>query len=307
MPHTFVVTGATSFLGARLAGQLLAEGNKVYAVCRNNGKADTVLGRHERLLVVTASLDDYPTLAPAIGHADVFVHLAWEGTGHQGRNANDIQQANIQHADEAMQLARQLGCQLFVMAGSQAEYGTQLQRIDEQTACQPFSEYGKAKLEVCRRGFAFAEQQGMKYMHLRIFSLYGEGDHEWTLVMSSISRMLRNEPMPLSPCTQQWNFLYVGDAVRQIDLLCLHALERSDFQHEIYNIASDDTRPLRSFVEDIKRLTRSDSELQFGAITPQQTVSLTPDMSKVRDAIHFVSQAPFDDIISKIIHSQQAT
>ena len=98
MPHTFVVTGATSFLGARLAGQLLAEGNKVYAVCRNNGKADTVLGRHERLLVVTASLDDYPTLAPAIGHADVFVHLAWEGTGHQGRNANDIQQANIQHA-----------------------------------------------------------------------------------------------------------------------------------------------------------------------------------------------------------------
>jgi 2-succinyl-5-enolpyruvyl-6-hydroxy-3-cyclohexene-1-carboxylate synthase len=101
--------------------------------------------------------------------------------------------------------------------------------------------------------------------------------------------------------------LYVGDAVRQIDLLCLHALERSDFQHEIYNIASDDTRPLRSFVEDIKRLTRSDSELQFGAITPQQTVSLNPDMSKVRDAIHFVSQAPFDDIISKIIHSQQAT
>ena len=303
MPNTYIITGATSFIGSWLTRQLLSNGHQVVAVCRNKEKAETMLGRRANLRVTEATLDHYDQMSETISSADIFIHLAWEGTSHQGRNISDVQQANIRHSVEAMHVAAKLGCRLFVMAGSQAEYGTCLERITEETPCHPFSEYGKAKLEVCRQGFPLAEQLGMKYLHLRIFSLYGEGDHPWTMVMSSIDHMLKNEPVPLSACTQQWNFLYVGDAAQQISLLCQYALQTDSFRHEIFNIASDDTRQLRRFVEAIYQEAHSSSELQFGAVPQQNIVSLNPDTSKLRNAIHFVSSADFNNTIQSIIHS----
>jgi nucleoside-diphosphate-sugar epimerase len=217
----------------------------------------------------------------------------------------EVQLANIQHSKDALQQAVLMGCQLFVEAGSQAEYGTQLDTITETTTCEPFSEYGKAKLEVFRHGFDVAEQTGIKYLHLRIFSLFGEDDHPWTLVMSSIDKMLKNEPINLSSCTQNWNFLYIADAVRQIIMLCQYALQHRDFRHEVFNIASEDTRCLRDFVEEMYRLTHSQSELHYGANPQQNTVSLQPDVTKLRDAIGFVSSTTFEDVIKRIIYTYQ--
>ncbi|MBR1504823.1 MAG: NAD(P)-dependent oxidoreductase [Prevotella sp.] len=305
MPQTYVITGATSFIGKRLTAQLLADGQQVCAVCRDEATARQKLGDSKGLTVVEAQLEDYDRLSERIPHADVFIHLAWEGTGHDGRNMTEVQQSNIRHSHEAMQQAVSMGCQLFVEAGSQAEYGTQLQTITEDTPCQPFSEYGKAKLDVCRQGFAMAERLSIKYLHLRIFSLFGEDDHPWTLVMSCVDRMLRNESIALSACTQNWNFLYVADAARQISLLCQYALQHDEFRHEVFNIASEDTRQLREFVEEMHRLTRSHSVLQYGAIPQQHIVSLQPDISKLRNAIGFVSSVDFKTVINKIIHTHQ--
>jgi nucleoside-diphosphate-sugar epimerase len=229
--------------------------------------------------------------------------LAWAGTGHDGRDVTLVQQENIAYTLDAMCAAAKMGCKLFVMAGSQAEYGSTTKPQNEEMDCEPFSEYGKAKLAVCHHGFEVAKQQGIKYLHLRIFSLFGEDDHPWTLVMSCIDRMLKNEPIALSSCTQNWNFLYIADAVRQISLLCQYALRRDDFRHEVFNIASDDTRQLRDFVEEMYRLTGSSSQLQYGANPQQNVVSLQPDTSKLRQAIHFVSSYTFEQVIQKIIHS----
>lgn len=301
----YTITGATSFIGNRLIHQLLADGQQVYAVCRNKAKAQQLLGADERLTIVEAHLEEYGQLARKIQHTDVFIHLAWEGTGHGGRDMIEVQRSNILHSHEALQQSLLMGCQLFVEAGSQAEYGTQLDTITEQTPCQPFSEYGKAKLEVCRHGFEVAEKENIKYLHLRIFSLYGEDDHPWTLVMSCVNKMLRNEPIALSSCTQNWNFLYIADAVKQISLLCQYALQQSDFRHEIFNIASEDTRQLRDFVEEIYRLTKSKSSLQYGANPQQNVVSLQPDVSKLRHAIGFVQSISFENVINKIIQTHQ--
>ena len=301
MPQTYVITGATSFIGKRLTAQLLADGQQVCAVCRDEATARQKLGDSKGLTVVEAQLEDYGRLSERIPHADVFIHLAWEGTGHDGRNMTEVQQSNIRHSHEAMQQAVSMGCRLFVEAGSQAEYGTQLQTITEETPCLPFSEYGKAKLGVCRQGFAMAEQQSIKYLHLRIFSLFGEDDHPWTLVMSCVDRMLRNESIALSACTQNWNFLYVADAAKQITRLCQYALTNDAYRHEIYNIASEDTRPLREFVEEMHTLTHSQSELHYGAVQPIHTVSLQPDMSKTKHVAGFIGSHGFEDIVKRIM------
>lgn len=295
----YVITGATSFIGLELMGYLLAQHHQVVAVCRPNSKGLSNIPTNAE--VVLTEMAEYGNLHKDINHADVFVNLAWGGTGHDGRNVQEVQKENVTCTVAAMFAADKMGCKVFVEAGSQAEYGTVLDKITEETPCHPFSEYGKAKLEVKNRLFDLSEQLGVKYIHLRIFSLFGENDHPWTLVMSCIDKMLRNEPIDLSPCTQNWNFLYVNDAVRQIAGLCDYAFNSSDYIHEVFNIASKDTRVLKEFVEDMYSLTQSKSELKFGAITPTNIVSLDPNVSKTEAATGFITEHSFEDIINIII------
>jgi nucleoside-diphosphate-sugar epimerase len=295
----YIVTGATSFLGLELIDYLLREGHEVVAVCRPQSSALTNIPLGVE--VVLADMSEYGGLYRDVPEADVWVNLAWEGTGHDGRNQEELQQANVVNTIAAMFGADKMGCRLFVEAGSQAEYGTVLTPISEATPCNPFSAYGKAKLEVCRRLSELSAELGIKYLHLRIFSLYGETDHPWTLVMSSLDKMLRNEAIDLSPCTQQWNFLYVKDATRQVVTLCDYALSRQDFRSEVFNIASDDSRPLKEFVERMKELAGSKSPLNYGAITPQNVVSLLPDMTKTRNVVGTLSEYSFDNVITSIL------
>lgn len=295
----FVITGATSFIGLELVDFLISQHHQVVAVCRPSSKGLSKIPYGVE--IVLAEMPEYGNLYQDIEHADVFVNLAWGGTGHDGRNVHDVQKENVINTIAAMFAADKMGCKVFVESGSQAEYGTVLEKITEETPCHPFSEYGKAKLEVQNRLFELSEQLGMKYIHLRIFSLFGENDHPWTLVMSCINKMLLNDSVDLSPCTQNWNFLYVKDAVRQIAGLCNYAVNSAEFQHEVFNIASKDTRMLRDFVMEMYMLTKSKSELKFGAITPANVVSLDPDVSKTEVATGFISEHSFEDIINIII------
>ena len=86
-----------------------------------------------------------------------------------------------------------------------------------------------------------------------------------------------------------------------ITILCENAVDNISFKHEVYNIASDDTRQLKEFVERIKFLTGSSSILNYGANIPYNYVSLQPNMRKTIDAIGFTEFHNFDDVICRIV------
>ncbi len=297
----FVITGATSFIGLELIHLLLLQGHSVVAVCR--GESQKLSAIPSGVTIVIADMSEYGDLQHFIERADIFINLAWGGTGHDDRNTVDIQKNNIIYTTAAIFAAVKMDCKLFVEAGSQAEYGSTLIPQREADECQPFSEYGKAKLKVKNVGFELSEQLGLKYIHLRIFSMFGENDHPWTLVMSAIRKMVHNEPIDLSSCTQNWNFVYAKDAVRMIMNLCVNAVNSSSFKHEVYNIASNDTRPLKDFVEEMKLLSKSESILHYGAIKPQNLVSLQPNMSKTLNASGFYEFHDFSEVITHIINN----
>lgn len=297
----YVITGASGFIGIELCKYLLANGDTVYAVCRKESGGIANLPHHENMHLVWADLDHISRIPDTVDHADVFIHLAWQGTISGGRFNADIQRSNIDNALIAMSVANRLGCRVFVESGSQAEYGTVTDRIHETSPCNPFSDYGKAKLEVWNKGKVKCEEMGMSYIHLRIFSLFGENDHPYTLVMSLIDKLLRNEPsIDLSSCEQSWNYVYSADACRIIQGLSEYAYSCGRSIHEVYNVASDDTRKLKEFVERIKVLTGSESFLNYGAVTPANLVTLNPDISKVRKVVD-LDFTPFDTVIRRII------
>jgi nucleoside-diphosphate-sugar epimerase len=299
----YIITGGSSFIGIALSKLLISLGHRVVVVCRKTSKFIENIPQSDLLEVVYYNdMSDIKTISQSITGGDVFIHLAWKGTNHEGRHDAQLQEENIRYSIEAIHAAKEMGCKLFLDAGSQAEYGYTTDYITEESVCLPQNEYGKSKLKFGRLAAELCGELKLKYIHLRIMSVYGETDHSWTLVMNTVRKMLRDEDVLLSDCTQKWNFVYIGDAVKQIYLLCEHALNNSDFTSEIYHIASHDTRVLKDFVLEMYELTNSSSNLLFGAYNPPNIVSLNPSVAKTEKTTGgFISEYTFAEIVRKII------
>jgi hypothetical protein len=139
-----------------------------------------------------------------------------------------------------------------------------------------------------------AEQENpMKFLDLRIFSVYGVGDHETTLVHTLVQAVLAGQSMDLSPCSQMWNFMEARDLARAIAFLL-----EGGFRSGTYDLCSQDSRLLKDYVLEIeslgkaflekkegKTLSTSSSLLRFGerASNAEGPVDLKPSIKDLYD------------------------
>ena len=268
-----IVTGASSFLGRAAVKVLREHGHEVTPF------------RH-------SFNEEPPETVPAA--ADIWLHFAWAGVGSAGRSDPGVQQYNLEMSLDAMSKAIEMGCRKFIFAGSQAEYGHAQDGSCklEDGPVDPVSAYGQAKLMFSRYAAGMAEQNNaspeckrpLRYVHLRIFSVYGPGDHDHSLIPTLLGRIRAGEAMDLGPCSQQWNYLYIDDAAEAIALMC------EKFTSGTYNIGSRDIRPLREYVEEAARIAAGYSEeqdlsglLHFGARADnaEGPADLSPDVTKL--------------------------
>ena len=305
-----VVTGATSFIGRAVVEELLEKRHQVFAAVRPDSAGRGELEAMQRetggqLTVLPVDLSACGTLDrhPALeGRADLWLHLGWEGSGSANRTNPEIQARNIGYALEALGAAARLGCTRFLFSGSQAEYGIADGLMREDSPCHPVSEYGKDKLEVCRRVGERAAELGITYLHARIFSVYGPGDHPWSLVSSCVDTFLKGGHMEFGACTQLWNYLYIKDAVRAITGLLL-----AKSPSGVYNVAGNDTRPLREFIGEIHRLCGGRGTFEYGKRPPnaEGVVSLNPDTGKLYRTANFQPRISFEEGIREMIANHE--
>ena len=212
---------------------------------------------------------------------DAWIHFAWDGVGSAGRSDTNIQIENIQNAKKAYLYAKLLGARKFLFAGSQAEYGRGNHRVP-----LPVSPYGKAKLSFGR----WATEQSllseiyddapMQFIHMRIYSVYGSGDHETSLVNTVLRAALRHEAITLGPCEQRWNYLEVHDLARAIRIL----LSSEETRTGIYDIAGSDSRMLKKYVIAMNAIAGDGAELRFGtrANNAEGAANMSPEILKLQ-------------------------
>lgn len=273
-----VITGATSFIGLNLIEQI-ANTYNIFAIVRKDSPKKNLLLKYDNVKIIELNMDCFSEISKLIGtKCDIFYHLAWDGTRGALRNDEELQKRNVEFSKMALSSAYEIGCKTFVTAGSQAEYGIQDELTKEEAKCKPNTAYGQAKYEFYLYAKDFCEKNDIRFFEPRIFSTYGIGDYEKTLVMSALDKMTKNEPLELSVCTQLWNFLYIKDVVAAIKMLT-----ELDIQGGAYNIASDDTRPLKEFIYDMHDVLHSQSVLEFKE-NPDGTVpaGINPDISKIK-------------------------
>ena len=262
-----VMTGATGFIGSHVAKRFLEAGAEVYCLVRPESQKTDCLPVHEHLHRIPAQMDQAVECVPQIGHADAFLHFAWRGVNRQEIDSPAVQKLNIDGSLRCMEAAGLLGCQVFMDAGSRVEYGiTADGTMEESMDCHPVNEYEQAK-QLCR-------ELQLTYYHLRFFSVYGKGDHPWSIISTLTRELPEGKTVSLSACRHRWNFMDIEDASRAVVELYRYSDSHRGECHAV-NVASEDTRVLRDFVEEIHSLCGGNGNLEYGSFVQAKEGALS--------------------------------
>jgi len=294
-----IVTGPTGAMSSALCLFLAQQGIEVYAVCRPGSKRLSNIPNHPKVRVVYCDLRDLAKLRELISSgADAFFHLGWQSNIGDGKNDMPSQICNIQYTIDAVRIAKELGCSVFIGAGSQAEYGRSDSILTPKTPCFPENGYGMAKLCAGHMSRIEAEKIGIDHIWMRILSVYGPGDVSTTLVSSMILQLLNRKKPALTAGEQIWDFIYSEDAAQALYLAAKHGVSGS-----IYPLGCGKSQPLRSYIETIRDAIDPTLPLGFGEIPygPQQVMHLEVDISALNRDTGFVPKTDFKDGIQKTI------
>lgn len=300
MNRNIIITGAGGFVGKYLLQALLKEGDFVYSVVRNKSSLDfNGLLECDRHFIIESSLEDLSVDKFPQRKYDCFFHLAWHGVNRDEIDSQPIHEQNFLNAEKCLKICDMLGCRCFLDVGSRAEYGMTTGKYDELLECNPSNEYGRQKYRFYQYAYQYCAEMEIDYIHYRIFSVIGKEDHPWSLISSACRHLTNGEPMYMGACEQLWNFMDVRDAVDAM-LAVLEAIPRFSLgDNRIINIAGYDTRILRSFIEEIRIMTKSSGQLFFDKNIRSENV--VPDISKLAALTGFKAKYLFADTIKTIL------
>ena len=266
-----LISGITSFLGINTGKALLKKGHEVYGILRpesrnkerlkgekgiqllslnmesfllwekeNAGEAKSNITRDSHAIAKGISL---PSLAEL--HFDVVLHFAWDGVGSLGRSDVATQEKNLAMSKAFFSWAKAHGVKRFFFAGSQAEMGRGTREEP-----LPASPYGEKKLDFSEYGLK--NHGDMEFINLRIYSIYGKGDHERSLVKTLVRNTLRGTETELGLGNKIWNFMAEEDFGRALTFLV-----DPDFQKRgtfTIDICSGESRLLSDYIKEIEQI-----------------------------------------------------
>jgi nucleoside-diphosphate-sugar epimerase len=163
----------------------------------------------------------------------------------------------------------------------------------------PNDSYGAAKTLTANCLRNLFENSTTDWYWIRIFSVFGEGENSGWLMPTVISKLLKNEPIQLTSCEQQYNYLYIEDFLSQF----LSVVRSTENKSGIYNLCHSESIALKELLIQIANLLGvSQKLLQFGAIPYRhgQNMLIAGDNSKFRKCFA-VKDEPYIGLINGLI------
>lgn len=294
-----ILTGATGAIGTALVHELIKQHVEVLVLTRPNSQRNGNILSHQLVTVRYCALEELDRIQNETEKKyDVFFHFAWMGAAGSGRNDMYMQNANVKYTLDAVGAAQRFGCHTFIGAGSQAEYGRASCKLSSDTPAFPEMGYGYAKLCAGQMSRSYAHQLGLRHIWVRILSVYGPNDGAQTLVMHTITSLERGETPQLTLGEQLWDYLYSADAAK-----AFAAIAQNGVDGRTYVLGSGTAKPLKEYIEIIRRETAPDGKVDLGAVPygEKQVMYLCADTSALSADTGWRPETDFAEGIRKIL------
>jgi nucleoside-diphosphate-sugar epimerase len=258
-----LITGATGFIGRRVALRLATEGFRVTSLQRSG---EGVGGVHETIVLPSftpASIAD----ALRFRNFDCLFHLASYGVHPAHRDLSEMFRINVDVTRALVQIAAGWPDASVVISGSGAEYDltNSTSPVSEVQPLESFRSYGASKAAGGLLALATARANNLPLAYLRLFGVFGPGEAPHRLLPSLVDQLRQGRRVPLSSGDQLRDFLYVDDVVSALSAAA-QFLRKSPCQIAM-NLSSGEPTSVRYFAECVADLMgASRTLLGFGEI-----------------------------------------
>ena len=248
-----LVTGAAGYMGKYVVKELLAHNHEVLAVDLNHKDIDS---RAEILDVdiFDGDRDIYnKTMQP-----DLCIHLAWQdGFVHN----SDKHMQNLSGHFMFLKNLIDGGCKKIAVMGTMHEIGFYEGAVDENTLCNPLSQYGIAKNALRQALIQKISGLDVQLYWLRAFYIIGD-DARNSSIFTKILQAVEDgkTEFPFTTGVNQYDFIEVKELARQIV-----AASTQDKVTGIINVCTGEPISLKEKVETFIQEKGLNISLKYGA------------------------------------------
>jgi nucleoside-diphosphate-sugar epimerase len=259
------VTGATGFIGSHFVNRAHTAGNLIIAL-RRSMESHPRIELERQPVWITKSLAEVSE--DDLAGADCLVHLAAVGVSPRAAAWEELLRWNVAVPPKPLEPAARAGVKRWVVAGSFAEYGRSAERfefIPPEAPLEPTYSYAASKAAGSVLFRALAVEHAAELSYLRLFSVFGEGQHASNLWPSLRRAARAGEDLPMTPGEQVRDFI----SVEQVVAALLEATTDTSIKPgapRIGNVGSGRPQTVRQFAETWWRRWEAPGRLLFGAL-----------------------------------------
>lgn len=248
---TVLMTGVSGYLGSHLARALLERGYRVVALKRRSSS----LHRIQSLLpdIILHDLEGLDFSVPMLAHGTInaVIHTA-TCYGRHAESVSQISEANTAFPLRLLEAAIDAKVPLFVNTGTSLD--------------KYLNPYALSKQQFAEWGRYFATQRQIRFLNARLEHFFGPDDDDSKFTTHVIGSCIRNVPeLELTAGEQKRDFIYIDDVVSAY-LAVLGSGEALGGGFVEFDIGSGVAVSIREFAETVRRMTHSQTRLNFGAV-----------------------------------------
>jgi UDP-glucose 4-epimerase len=209
------LTGGTGFVGSHFINEAHKVGHEVIALKRIDSNTRVTLNRDPSWIEGTLDGDYHGVLVGC----DAFVHLAAYGVSPQPANWNDCLYWNVLKSVDLLNQALISGVKRVICVGTFSEYGEaslQYEFIPPTCSLSPKGAYATSKVAFSAVMNTLCKEYNVYASYFRLFSIFGDGQHENNLYPSLMKAALLGEDFSMTKGEQIRDFLSVDVAAKQI-------------------------------------------------------------------------------------------
>ena len=328
---TYLITGASGFIGSHLVTKLLSEGNKVINVDNFNDYYDIKinnvlesLGMEKDISLelnqlkekieketknYTLEIVDIRDKSESArvfkkNKIDVVVHLAaMAGVRPSIQDPLLYEEVNVRGTMNILELMKKNNIRKFICASSSSVYGNNLKVpfSEEDNVDRTISPYAATKKSCEVLAYTYFYLYNIDTIILRFFTVYGPRQRPDLAIHKFTKMILNGDKIPFyGDGSTQRDYTYIEDIIDGI-IKAIIFIEKNSKTYEIFNLGESETISLKRMVETIEKELGIKAILDIQPMQEGDVNKTFADISKAKEMLKYNPKIRFDEGIKRFI------